>query len=98
MHFDDFINGKFVPSGSKDRIEVVNPSTDQMICTVPDSDESDMDSALSAATLAQREWARRPAVERAKVLRSIRARIRARAVGTARAAPMTGLKFHLPLV
>lgn len=74
--YDNFINGKFVPSSSANRIEVKNPSTGQLICTVPDSSSADVDSALAAAVAAQAAWGKRPAIERAKVLRAIAAKVR----------------------
>src|SRR3954470_5043362 len=75
-HFENFINGEFVPSSGTARIEVQNPSNGEAICTVPDSTAADVESALSAATAAQKAWARRPAIQRAKVLRKIAAAIR----------------------
>lgn len=69
--FQNFINGVFTPSSSEKQIEDINPSTGQLICTVPDSNDSDVDMALSAAAGAQPDWARRPAIERAKALRMI---------------------------
>lgn len=83
-HYENFINGKFAPSSSKDRIEVTNPSTGQPICTVPESSASDVNAALAAATAGQREWAKRPAVERAKTLRVIAEKIRENAEPIAR--------------
>jgi lactaldehyde dehydrogenase/glycolaldehyde dehydrogenase len=74
--YQNFINGKFVVSSGKDRIEVTNPSTGKIICDVPESQESDVDAALSAAVAAQRDWAKRPAIERAKVLRTVAEKIR----------------------
>ncbi len=77
MHNDqNFINGKFAASSSKNRIEVSNPATGQLICTVPESSGADVEAALSAAETAQRDWAKRPAVERAKALRAIAEKIR----------------------
>jgi len=55
---------------------VTNPSTGQTICTVPDSSQADVDAAVSAAEAAQCAWAKRPAIERAKALRAIAAKIR----------------------
>ena len=75
-NYDNFINGRFVPSSGADRIEVTNPSTGQTICTVPDSTPADVDAAVSAAEAAQSGWAKRPAIERAKALRAIAAKIR----------------------
>jgi lactaldehyde dehydrogenase/glycolaldehyde dehydrogenase len=77
-HYDNFINGRFVPAKSRAKIEVRNPSTGQIICTVPDSSQEDVEEALIAATQAQKQWAKRPAIERAKALRSIAAKIRTR--------------------
>ncbi len=77
MHnYQNFINGKFAASSSKNRIEVSNPATGQLICTVPESSGADVEAALSAAETAQRDWAKRPAVERAKALRAIAEKIR----------------------
>ena len=75
-HYDNFINGKFVPSSGTNRIEVKNPSTGQLICTVPDSTAEDVEQALTAATAAQATWAKRPAIERAQDLRNIAAKVR----------------------
>jgi lactaldehyde dehydrogenase/glycolaldehyde dehydrogenase len=82
--FDNFINGRFVPSSGADRIAVTNPATGQAICTVPDSTEGDVDEALSAAEAAQTAWAARPAIERAQALRAIAAKIRERVEPLAR--------------
>ena len=76
QNFDNFINGAFTKSSGGERIEVVNPSTGSTICTVPESTEADVDAALTAAEKAQGEWAKRPAVERARVLRNIAGKIR----------------------
>ncbi len=74
--YDNFINGKFVPSAGTDRVEVRNPSTGELICTVPESAGADVETAVSAAETAQRNWAKRPAIARAKALRAIAERIR----------------------
>ncbi|MFP5232441.1 MAG: aldehyde dehydrogenase [Acidobacteriota bacterium] len=76
LSVQNWIDGRFTASSSKHTIEDFNPSTGQLICTVPDSDDSDVDMALSAAAAAQPEWARLPAIERAKVLRVIAQRVR----------------------
>jgi lactaldehyde dehydrogenase / glycolaldehyde dehydrogenase len=74
--YDNFINGRFAPSIGRDRITCTNPSTGEPICTVPDSTAADVEAAISAAQSAQKEWAKRPAVQRAKALRAIAAKIR----------------------
>ena len=85
QNYHNFIDGKFVPSSGTNRIEVTNPSTGQAICTVPDSSQADVDAAVSAAEAAQRGWAKRPAIERARALRAIAARIREHVEPLARA-------------
>ena len=45
QNFDNFINGKFVPSTGTERITVINPSTGEKICTVPDSTAADVEAA-----------------------------------------------------
>ncbi len=73
----NFINGKFAPpSGGQERIEVTNPATGKVVGSVPESASADVDAAFAAAEAAQGEWARRPAVERAKFLRVLASRIR----------------------
>ena len=83
-HYDNFINGKFTPSASKDRLEVTNPSTGAVICTVPVSTSQDVEAAIAAAENAQGAWAKRPAIERAKVLRVLAQRIREQSESIAR--------------
>jgi lactaldehyde dehydrogenase/glycolaldehyde dehydrogenase len=74
--FDNFVNGRFVPSATSQRIEVNNPSTSEIICTVPDSIQGDVEAAIEAAEKAQASWEKQPAVHRAKLLRAIAAKIR----------------------
>jgi len=76
MNFQNFIDGRFCPSSSNERVEVTNPSTGKLIATVPESTSGDVESALSAAEKAQRDWAMCPAAERAKALHSLAAHIR----------------------
>ncbi|HEY2012353.1 MAG TPA: aldehyde dehydrogenase family protein [Bryobacteraceae bacterium] len=72
MHdYQNNINGSFTPSTGSGRIQVVNPSTGAPICTVPDCTTEDVEAAVAAAEAAQKDWARRPAVKRAKALRTI---------------------------
>lgn len=74
--YQNFINGKFTPSTGTDRIEVLNPSTGALICTVPESTPEDVEAALSAAAQAQPAWEKLPAIERARPLREIARLIR----------------------
>jgi lactaldehyde dehydrogenase/glycolaldehyde dehydrogenase len=83
-NYDNFVNGKFTKSSGADRITDVNPSNGQPICTVPDSASPDIDEAIAAAEVAQKDWARRPAIQRAQALRAIAAGIREQAEPLAR--------------
>ena len=74
--YGNFIGGRFVPSSSDRRIVVKNPATGAEICTVPDSSEEDVNGAIAAAESAQKSWEKEPAIERAKVLRAIAAKVR----------------------
>jgi len=76
QNYDNFINGKFVPSQSTQRVTVTNPSTGESICTVPDSFAGDVESAIQAARVAQKSWAKVPAIQRGNALRAIAAKIR----------------------
>ena len=76
QNFDNFINGKFVPSSATQRITVVNPSSGIPICTVPDSTAAEVETAIEAAAAAQKSWARTPAAQRGTALRTIAAKIR----------------------
>lgn len=74
-----YIGGKFVAeSHSKQWIDVLNPSTEEVISRQPAGDEYDTDQALKAARAAQSAWAATPAVERAKYLNRIADGIRRR--------------------
>ena len=75
-NFDNFIDGRFVPSTGMDRIEVKNPSTGSLICTIPDSTSEDVQAAIAAAEAAQKAWEKEPAANRAKLLKALAAKIR----------------------
>ena len=74
--YDNFVNGKFVPSQGSHRIVVKNPANGAEICTVPDSGLDDVNAAVEAAEAAQKLWEKEPAATRAKLLRAIAAKIR----------------------
>jgi lactaldehyde dehydrogenase / glycolaldehyde dehydrogenase len=82
--YRNFINGQFVASSGSDRISVSNPSTGAVICSVPDSTQHDVDTALDASLKAQPAWVKQPASARGKVLRAIAAKIRERVEPLAR--------------
>lgn len=69
------IDGEMVRLGKT--IPVLNPATEEVISEVPEADASLVDAAVAAATRAQVEWAKLPAIKRAAHLREISAAIRA---------------------
>ena len=66
-----YINGKFVESSSGKWINVLNPSTEEVISRQPDGTVDDVNAALDAAKAAQKEWAKTPACERAEYLKKM---------------------------
>ena len=74
-----FINGKFEENVSGKWINVLNPSTEEITCLMPDGTADDARRAIDAAAAAQPAWERTPAVERAAYLVKIAAGIRERA-------------------
>src|SRR5574344_1058899 len=73
-----YIIGKFVDSKSGKWINVLNPSTEEVISRQPEGTIEDVNEALDAARAAQKSWAALPAVQRAEYLNKIAAGIRAR--------------------
>ena len=74
--FQNYINGKFVASSADNWIEVKNPSTGELICSVPESTQQDVDQAIAAAEAAQKSWEKEPAANRAKLLHILASKIR----------------------
>jgi acyl-CoA reductase-like NAD-dependent aldehyde dehydrogenase len=81
------INGEWVDALNATRREIKNPATLEPLGTVPDCGPADVARAVAAAKAAQRGWWKVPGVEKAKLLREVGARIRAR--GHALASLMT---------
>ncbi len=63
-----YIDGKFVDSNSGKWIDVLNPSTEEVIARQPEGTKEDVDAALDAARKAQKSWEKTPAIERAQYL------------------------------
>ena len=73
-----YINGKFVESKSGKWIDVLNPSTEEVISRQPEGTVEEVDEALDAAKAAQKAWAKTPAIERAGYLKKMAEGIRSR--------------------
>lgn len=65
------IGGSPVAARSGSRYDVVDPATGDIVAQVPDAAEGDVDAAVSAAEESRHGWARRPAAERAAVVRAM---------------------------
>ena len=72
----NFVNNEWVVPTSRKTIEVRNPSTNEAIASVPDSDASDVDRAVAAARAAQPAWERLPEIQRAGHIRAVAAKLR----------------------
>lgn len=62
------VGGRWIPVGDN-AIDVRNPATGEHVGFVPRLGRAETDAAIAAATVAQQEWARRTAGERAEILR-----------------------------
>ena len=72
-----YINGRFCESRSGKWIEVLNPSTEEVVSRQPDGTLEDVQEAIDAAEAAQPAWAAIPAAERAVYLHKMADGIRA---------------------
>ena len=73
-----FIDGRFVENSSGKWIDVLNPSTEEVNCKMPEGTVEDTKKAIDAAEKAQYAWEKVPAVERGSYLIKIAAGIRKR--------------------
>ena len=76
-----YIDGRFVPAHSKHLIDVIDPSTQEVIAQVSDGDEVDVNAAVAAArrTFDSRLWTDVTAQERGRILFRIAEVIRGKA-------------------
>lgn len=64
----NLVNGKELDSSDGQAIEVRNPANNQLIATVPNSTEEDVDYCVKCAVEAQKNWANTPLYERGRIL------------------------------
>lgn len=74
-----FIAGQWRGSSNGETLEVQDPATETRVADLPVATTQDLDAAIQAAAAAFHTWALRPAMERAAILRSGAALLRARA-------------------
>lgn len=70
MHYQQFINGILTDAKSGRTRQIINPATEEILCTVPDSGPEDVDAAVLAARAAfdGGAWKSMYALDRGKVL------------------------------
>jgi aminomuconate-semialdehyde/2-hydroxymuconate-6-semialdehyde dehydrogenase len=64
----NFIGGKFVAPRAGSYLADIDPSTEEAIAEIPDSDSQDVDDAVAAARAAFPAWSRTPAEQRSRLL------------------------------
>jgi betaine-aldehyde dehydrogenase len=76
-----FIGGEWVAPATDRTLEVISPFTEEVVATVPEAAERDVDRAVAAARAAFEDgpWPRRPAEERADAIAALARGIEARA-------------------
>ena len=87
-----YINGERAESHRRAWFPVYDPSTEEIIAEVPDSDAGDINRAVEAARTAfdSGGWAQTTAQERGRLLFKLAERIRAEAAGLLNALPQRG--------
>lgn len=65
-----YVDGEWSAVGDE-TIAVQNPATEATIAEIPVATDTEVETALEAASRAQSEWSKRPGIERANVLREI---------------------------
>jgi succinate-semialdehyde dehydrogenase/glutarate-semialdehyde dehydrogenase len=63
-----YINGQWVAAEDGSTLTVLNPATGEIIATVPRCSAAQTRAAIDGAALAQRDWRKRTAAERSKIL------------------------------
>jgi acyl-CoA reductase-like NAD-dependent aldehyde dehydrogenase len=62
------IDGALVPATAGKTFDVVNPATRKLVAKAAYGEKADVDAAVGAAKRAQKDWGRRPARERGKIV------------------------------
>ena len=66
-----YIDGMWVPASGEGKIEVINPTTERIVGSVPIGDEGDINAAISAARSAFDSWSKSSIEERQGYLNAI---------------------------
>ncbi|MDT8857128.1 NAD-dependent succinate-semialdehyde dehydrogenase [Paracoccaceae bacterium Fryx2] len=65
-----YVAGEWIDADDGSTFPVTNPARGDVICTVPNLSRAETARAIAAAEVAQKDWAARPAKERANILRA----------------------------
>ncbi|MFT2111708.1 aldehyde dehydrogenase [Marinomonas sp. 2405UD68-3] len=76
--YDMFVNGEWIKAKSGRTDSVINPSTESVVATIQHGDAEDAQGVMAAAKTAQITWRKKPARERADIMRKFAAEIRNR--------------------
>lgn len=66
-----YVNGQYVESTGTEWIDILNPSTEEVISRIPKGTAEDVDKAVEAAAKAQQAWELTPNIERGKIVRKL---------------------------
>ncbi len=66
-----YIDGAWVPSTGKGKIEVINPATEEVCGSIPDGTAEDVDRAVKAARAAFEGWSQTPVEKRVEYLQAL---------------------------
>ena len=73
--YEMLIGGKWCSASSGQVLESENPATEEVIATIPDATDADIDAAVEAARVGFAEWSGFGWKKRAKILRELAARM-----------------------
>lgn len=95
------IGGEWVPAASGAVLDSIDPTTEQILATIPDGDDDDVDRAVSAARQAAPAWRALGWRRRSALLRELSARVAEQAEALARldvrdsGNPLSGMRTDL---
>ena len=83
-NYEMFIGGKSVPAVSGETLESINPATEEVIATIPNASDADIDAAVEAAKQGFATWRSFDQAKRARLMREVSARMASKAEEFAR--------------
>jgi aldehyde dehydrogenase (NAD+) len=78
VHDKFYINGQWTRPSSSELLDVVNPTTEEVIARVPEGTAADVNSAVSAARAAFETWSQTTPAERARLIQAVADNLAAR--------------------